>query len=284
MPVVLADALGDHERVGVEQQRAPAVEADGALQDLDRLAAQRVAVDARVGEQLDALAARACVCVLSPREPGYRSRRGHRHPNCVGSRVRTPQIWDWPGTARSTACGAARRARERHGKQVRDVAVARARHTDRARSRRGRALWFLDGDFTFKATGETTGGELFVMETLLPAGLRPAAARPPQRARGLLRRSRAGSRSSAAPSASRREQGLRVPAERDRAHVPRDRGRRRRGCSGSPCPAASRTSSASSARPAETPGPAAAGPDRPAALAQAAARHGNEFVGPPLGA
>ena len=62
VPVVVADPLADHERVGVEQQRAPAVEPDRRPQHLDRLAPQRCRRPARrVGQPLELAPGSACV-------------------------------------------------------------------------------------------------------------------------------------------------------------------------------------------------------------------------------
>ncbi len=37
----------------------------------------------------------------------------------------------------------------------------------------GEKLWFGDSAFVFKATGESTGGELFLMEATMPSGFSP---------------------------------------------------------------------------------------------------------------
>jgi hypothetical protein len=92
---VVADALADHERVGIEQQRAPAIEADRGLQDLDRLAAQSVDIRARVRQVVDALTTALTLpltrhAITVPRERG----RATSQP-CGVAGAKIPAFWDW---------------------------------------------------------------------------------------------------------------------------------------------------------------------------------------------
>ncbi len=147
----------------------------------------------------------------------------------------------------------------------------------------GERFWFLDGEFTFKATGETTGGELFLMETLLPVGFGPPLHVHHNEheafyvVEGRLeivcgdQRFEAGAGGFAfLPS------GI--------AHTFRVIGDGPARVLGIAVPGGIEGFFRELARPAETPGLPPQGPIDHAALQQAAARHGNEFVGPPLGA
>ena len=93
---VVADALADHERVGIEQQRAPAIEADRGLQDLDRFAAQSVDIRARVRQVVDALTTALTLpltrhAITVPRERG----RATSQP-CGVAGAKIPAFWDRP--------------------------------------------------------------------------------------------------------------------------------------------------------------------------------------------
>ena len=84
VPVVVPESPADHQRVGVEQEGAPAIEADGVLQDLDRFEAHRVDIGcSRVREALDPLAA-ALTLPLTRHVTSVTKTRRRRYPKCLG--------------------------------------------------------------------------------------------------------------------------------------------------------------------------------------------------------
>ncbi len=54
-----------------------------------------------------------------------------------------------------------------------NVQAAPAAHPFALADGDGERLWFLNSEITIKATAETTGGDLFLMETHVPAGFSP---------------------------------------------------------------------------------------------------------------
>jgi quercetin dioxygenase-like cupin family protein len=147
----------------------------------------------------------------------------------------------------------------------------------------GERIWFTNGTFTFKATSESTGGELFVMEALIPAGFGPPLHVHHNEHEALYvlegrLEVACGSDRFEAPAGSFAFLPSGV------AHTFRVIGDTPARVLGIAVPGGLEEFFREVGRPAEG---SALPPQEPidvVALGQAAARHGNEFVGPPLGA
>ena len=102
VPVVVSESPADHQRVGVEQEGAPAIEADGVLQDLDGFEAQRVDIGrSRVREALDLLST-ALTLPLPRHAISVTKPRGRAPSQLWGyGRANIPDVWDgcadWTG-------------------------------------------------------------------------------------------------------------------------------------------------------------------------------------------
>ena len=146
----------------------------------------------------------------------------------------------------------------------------------------GERIWFTDCEFTFKATTSSTGGELLVMEALMPAGFGPPlhVHHNEHEAFYVLE-----GRLEIVCGSNRFEAGAGAFAflPSGVAHAFQAIGDTPARVLSIAVPGGLEDFFREVGRPAERNGLPPEGPLDVAALQRAATRHGNEFVGPPLG-